>query len=110
MALLYADEDFHFGVVERLRQRGHDVLTVQDLVGLELEQFREPAHAPADHFQAVLGHDGVRVAPRRDLDDVGDDVRQDQALVHLTAAGEPVQEPAALVAVVLAVVDAHDRP
>ena len=29
MARLYADEDFHFGVVERLRQLGHDVVTVQ---------------------------------------------------------------------------------
>jgi len=27
MALLYADEDFPFPVVERLRQLGHDVLT-----------------------------------------------------------------------------------
>jgi hypothetical protein len=30
MALLYADEDFHYGVVERLRHRGHDVVTVQE--------------------------------------------------------------------------------
>jgi hypothetical protein len=30
MALLYADEDFHYGVVERLRLLGHDVLTVQE--------------------------------------------------------------------------------
>lgn len=30
MASLYADEDFHYGVVERLRQLGHDVLTVQE--------------------------------------------------------------------------------
>ena len=30
MAQLYADEDFHFRVVEQLRQLGHDVLTVQE--------------------------------------------------------------------------------
>jgi hypothetical protein len=30
MASLYADEDFHSGVVERLRLLGHDVLTVQE--------------------------------------------------------------------------------
>jgi len=30
MAGLYADEDFDYGVVERLRQVGHDVLTVQE--------------------------------------------------------------------------------
>lgn len=28
--LLYADEDFPLSVVEELRQRGHDVLTVQE--------------------------------------------------------------------------------
>jgi hypothetical protein len=30
MTRLYADEDFHFGVVERLRLLGHDVVTVQE--------------------------------------------------------------------------------
>ena len=30
MALLYADEDFDFEVVELLRQLGHDVVTVQE--------------------------------------------------------------------------------
>ncbi len=30
MALLYADEDFSYKVVERLRGFGHDVLTVQE--------------------------------------------------------------------------------
>ncbi len=30
MALLYADEDFHYDVVIRVRQRGHDVQTVQE--------------------------------------------------------------------------------
>jgi len=30
MALLYADEDFDYTVVERLRRMGHDVLTVQE--------------------------------------------------------------------------------
>jgi predicted nuclease of predicted toxin-antitoxin system len=30
MALFYADENFDYGVVERLRIRGHDVLTVQE--------------------------------------------------------------------------------
>lgn len=30
MALLYADEDFHYEVVEHLRRLGHDVLTVQE--------------------------------------------------------------------------------
>jgi hypothetical protein len=30
MALFYADENFDFGVVERLRILGHDVLTVQE--------------------------------------------------------------------------------
>jgi hypothetical protein len=30
MALLYADEDFHYGVVQRLRNLGHDVVTVQE--------------------------------------------------------------------------------
>ena len=30
MASLYADEDFRYGVVERLRRLGHDVLTVQE--------------------------------------------------------------------------------
>jgi len=30
MALLYADENFDRRVVERLRQLGHDVLTVQE--------------------------------------------------------------------------------
>src|SRR5262249_4747120 len=30
MASLYADEDFRYGVVERLRLHGHDVLTVQE--------------------------------------------------------------------------------
>jgi hypothetical protein len=30
MALLYADEDFPYGVVERLRLMGHDVVTVQE--------------------------------------------------------------------------------
>jgi Domain of unknown function (DUF5615) len=30
MALLYADEDFHYGVVERLRHMGHNILTVQE--------------------------------------------------------------------------------
>jgi hypothetical protein len=30
MAHLYADEDFHYGVVESLRALGHDVLTVQE--------------------------------------------------------------------------------
>ncbi len=29
MALLYADEDFDYCVVERLRQLGHDITTVQ---------------------------------------------------------------------------------
>lgn len=30
MALLYADENFAYAVVERLRLLGHDVLTVQE--------------------------------------------------------------------------------
>lgn len=30
MASLYADEDFRYGVVERLRRLGHGVLTVQE--------------------------------------------------------------------------------
>lgn len=30
MASLYADEDFDYTVVERLRRMGHDVLTVQE--------------------------------------------------------------------------------
>jgi hypothetical protein len=30
MALLYADEDFDYSVVESLRRLGHDVLTVQE--------------------------------------------------------------------------------
>jgi hypothetical protein len=30
VANLYADENFSYPVVERLRQRGHDVLTVQE--------------------------------------------------------------------------------
>src|SRR5947209_6755445 len=30
MALFYADENFDYGVVERLRALGHDVLTVQE--------------------------------------------------------------------------------
>ena len=30
MALFYADENFDFGVVQRLRGVGHDVLTVQE--------------------------------------------------------------------------------
>ncbi len=30
MARLYADEDFHYGLVERLRLSGHDVVTVQE--------------------------------------------------------------------------------
>lgn len=30
MALLYADEDFHYGVVERLRRLSHDVQTAQE--------------------------------------------------------------------------------
>jgi hypothetical protein len=30
LALFYADEDFHYEVVERLRRFGHDVLTVQE--------------------------------------------------------------------------------
>jgi hypothetical protein len=30
MASLYADENFRYGVVERLRRLGHDVLTVQE--------------------------------------------------------------------------------
>src|SRR5437016_4943183 len=30
MALFYADENFDYGVVERLRILGHDVLTVQE--------------------------------------------------------------------------------
>jgi hypothetical protein len=30
MASLYADEDFRYGVIERLRRLGHDVLTVQE--------------------------------------------------------------------------------
>src|SRR5262245_13134144 len=30
MASLYADEDFHYGVVVELRQLGNDVLTVQE--------------------------------------------------------------------------------
>jgi hypothetical protein len=30
MGLLYADEDFDYSVVERLRQMGHDVVTVQE--------------------------------------------------------------------------------
>ena len=30
MALFYADEYFNYGVVERLRTAGHDVLTVQE--------------------------------------------------------------------------------
>ena len=30
MASLYADEDFRYGVVGRLRRLGHDVLTVQE--------------------------------------------------------------------------------
>jgi Domain of unknown function (DUF5615) len=30
MANLYADENFKYAVVEELRQRGHDVLTVQE--------------------------------------------------------------------------------
>ena len=30
MAALYADEDFHYGVVERLRLMGHAVVTVQE--------------------------------------------------------------------------------
>ena len=31
MARLYADEDFPYPVVERLRQLGHDVLTTLDI-------------------------------------------------------------------------------
>jgi hypothetical protein len=30
MARLYADEDFHYAVVEQLRQLGHDALTVHE--------------------------------------------------------------------------------
>jgi predicted nuclease of predicted toxin-antitoxin system len=30
MAVFYADENFDYGVVERLRAMGHDVLTVQE--------------------------------------------------------------------------------
>jgi len=30
MALLYADEDFDYAVVESLRRKGHDVVTVQE--------------------------------------------------------------------------------
>jgi hypothetical protein len=30
MAWLYAEEDFHFGIVQRLRLLGHDVVTVQE--------------------------------------------------------------------------------
>lgn len=30
MASFYADEDFRYGVVERLRRLGHDVVTVQE--------------------------------------------------------------------------------
>ena len=39
MAFFYADENFDYGVVERLRAAGHDVLTVQEA----LEQGRNDA-------------------------------------------------------------------
>ena len=53
MARLYADEDFHFGVVERLRLLGHDVVTVQEAGRRGSDDPKVLADATADN-RAVL--------------------------------------------------------
>ncbi len=57
MARLYADEDFPLPVVERLRQLGHDVLTVQQAgrANQKIDDAQVLADAGADS-RAVLTH------------------------------------------------------
>ena len=55
MASLYADEDFRYGVVERLRQLGHNVRTVQDAGKHGAPDAQVLADATADN-RAVLTH------------------------------------------------------
>src|SRR5438874_972065 len=53
MASLYADEDFDYGVVERLRTMGHDVVTVQEAGRAGMPDSQVLADATADG-RAVL--------------------------------------------------------
>ena len=48
MALFYADENFDYGVVERLRALGHDVLTVQEAGECGRDDARVLERATAD--------------------------------------------------------------
>jgi hypothetical protein len=53
MALLYADEDFDYTVVDQLRRMGHDVLTVQEAGRGGGADSQVLADATSDH-RAVL--------------------------------------------------------
>jgi hypothetical protein len=56
MARFYADENFHYGVVERLRALGHEVLTVQEAGECGGDDPRVLARATAEG-RAVLTFD-----------------------------------------------------
>src|ERR671924_1198263 len=82
MALLYADEDFSYPVVQRLRQLGHDILTAHEAgqAGQSITDAAVLAFAPAAgravvtfnrrHFirlhTEVSSHAGIVVCTRDD--------------------------------------------
>ena len=82
MARLYADEDFSYPVVQRLRQLGHDIVTAQETgqanQGIEdeavltfaSEQSRAVLTFNRRHFirlhSTVLSHEGIVVCSRDD--------------------------------------------
>jgi hypothetical protein len=95
MALLYADEDFHFGVVERLRTLGHDVTTVQEAGRTGSSDAQVLADATAEgrcvltfnrrHFERLHqqnpGHAGIISCTRDDDDPDGLAARIHDAII-----------------------------
>ena len=51
MAALYADEDFSYPVIQRLRQLGHDIVTAQEAG--QANQGRDLPYACADCSNSV---------------------------------------------------------
>lgn len=114
MALLYADEDFDYAVVEGLRRLGHDVLTVQEAGRRGRSDARVLADATADgrtvlthnrwHFERLHrqgpNHAGI-ISCTRDDDKAALSARIDSALppqdswpANISAStGQPSPEP-----------------
>jgi predicted nuclease of predicted toxin-antitoxin system len=100
MALLFADEDFPFAVVEELRRLGHDALTVrdvglanirtpdEDVLAVAISQGRAVLTRNRWHFgrlhRLVRPHAGI-IACTHDLDFLGQASR-----IHSLLAVQPV--------------------